>query len=343
VTYLGDRAIPGVEAVEGDIYRRTVIVEGDPGVIEVMPGGPGYLVLRAHLPHWEQLIHLVHRVRRIANLDLDLDEPLAQLSADTVIGPLIAAYPGRRPPGTWDPFETGVRAIVGQQVSVPAATTLTGRLVARCGAPIPGLGPMGLTHSFPAPEVLADADLAGVGLTRARQGAIRAFARAVVDGDVRLDRSVGLDRLVAAITAIPGLGQWTAHYIALRLGEPDAFPAADAGIRKGLERAGANPARPPADRWQPWRALAATCLWAAAGPGSSSIESRLDPSAPPHQEPARRPAGGAVAPRNSRLVAAAAARPARAESPEIRGVLLGQVPSQVHGDHALDAGPFRRP
>jgi 3-methyladenine DNA glycosylase/8-oxoguanine DNA glycosylase len=160
-----------------------------------------------------------------------------------------------------------VRAIIGQQVSVSAATTLTGRLVARLGTPVPGLGPMRLTHSFPGPEVLAEADLGGVGLTGARQHAIQAFARAVADADVRLDRSVGLDQLVAEITAIPGLGPWTAHYIALRLGEPDAFPAADAGIRKGLLRAGVSPDRPPADRWRPWRALAATCLWAEAAAG----------------------------------------------------------------------------
>src|SRR5262249_59112657 len=126
-------------------------VEGDPGVIEVMPGGAGYLVLRAHLPHWEQLIHLVHRVRRIFSLDLDLDEPLRELAGDAVIGPLIAAYPGRRPPGTWDPFETGVRAIIGQQVSVAGATTLTGPPVPRLGTPIPRLGAMPLTHNFPLP------------------------------------------------------------------------------------------------------------------------------------------------------------------------------------------------
>jgi AraC family transcriptional regulator of adaptative response / DNA-3-methyladenine glycosylase II len=264
LAFLEARAIPGVEAVEGDIYRRTVLVEGDPGVIEMMPGGPGYLVLRAHLPHWEQLIHLVHRVRRIAALDLDLDEPLAELSGDAVIAPLFAAYPGRRPPGTWDPFETGVRAIIGQQVSVAAATTLTGRLVARLGTPIPGLGAMRLTHSFPVPAVVAAADLDGLGLTAARQRAIQAFARAVVDGGVRLDLSVGLDELVASITAIPGLGPWTAHYIALRLGEPDAFPAGDAGIRRALQGAGIGPRCSPDEGWRPWRAVAATYLWAAA-------------------------------------------------------------------------------
>jgi AraC family transcriptional regulator of adaptative response / DNA-3-methyladenine glycosylase II len=157
-----------------------------------------------------------------------------------------------------------VRAIIGQQVSVAAATTLTGRLVARLGHPIPGLGAMRLTHSFPAPQALAGAELGGLGLTGARQRAIQAFARAVVDGDVRLDRSVGLDELVASITAIPGLGPWTAHYIALRLGEPDAFPAGDAGIRRALQGAGVRPGCSPDQRWRPWRSVAATYLWAAA-------------------------------------------------------------------------------
>ena len=261
--YFRARAIPGVESVDGDIYRRTVVVEGDPGVIELLPGGPGDLVLRAHLPHWEHLIHLVQRARRIASLDFDLDEPVEQLSADRVLGPLVLAHPGRRPPGTWDPFETGVRAIIGQQVSVPGATTITGRLVARLGTPVPGLGPMGLTHTFPPPDVLATADLTGLGLTGSRQAAIRAFAHAVLDGDVRLDRSAGLADLVASLVALPGLGPWTAHYIALRLGEPDAFPATDLGVRRVLMAAGGEPDGPLDGRWRPWRALATTHLWAA--------------------------------------------------------------------------------
>jgi AraC family transcriptional regulator of adaptative response / DNA-3-methyladenine glycosylase II len=264
LAYFAARAIPGVEAVEAGSYRRTVVVEADPGVIELLPGGADHLMLRAHLPHWEQLIHLVHRVRRIASLDFDLDEPRAQLSGDPVIGPLIAAYPGRRPPGTWDPFETGVRGIIGQQISVSAATTLTGRLVARLGTPVPGLGALRLTHTFPAPEVVATADLSGLGLTGTRATAVGAFAHAVADGSVRLDRSAGLDELVASLTAIPGLGPWTAHYVALRLGEPDAFPAADAGIRRALVAAGVSPACAPEQRWRPWRAVASTYLWAAA-------------------------------------------------------------------------------
>ena len=261
--YFRPRAIPGVEHVERDAYRRTVVIEGDPGVLELRPGGPGHLVLFAHLPHWEDLIHLVHRARRIASLDFDLDEPLARLSGDSVLSPLIAAHPGLRVPGTWDPFETGVRAIIGQQVSIAGATTIIGRLVSRLGTAVPGLGPLGLTHTFPSPSVLAGADLGELGLTGPRAQAISAFAGAVAAGDVLLDRSVGLDDLVNSITAIAGLGPWTAHYLALRLGEPDAFPATDLGIRRILAAHG-----PGVDaRWRPWRSLATTHLWAGSGAG----------------------------------------------------------------------------
>ena len=132
-------------------------------------------------------------------------------------------------PGTWDPYETGVRAILGQQVTVAGANTLAGRLVERLGTPVPGLDRFGLTHTFPSPETLAESDLDDVGLTRARAQAVRSFARAVADDAIRLDRSVGLDRLVSSIQAIDGLGPWTANYIALRLGERDAWPTTDLG------------------------------------------------------------------------------------------------------------------
>lgn len=261
VAYFRPRVIPGVEQIDGDVYRRTVVVDGDPGVLEILRGGPDYLLLRAHLPHWENLIHLVQRARRIASLDVDVDQPLDVLGRDPVVGPLIAARPGLRTPGAWDPFETGVRAILGQQVSVSGATTLAGRLVQRVGTAVAGLGAVGLTHTFPTPEALAAADLDGVGLPGARQAAIRVFAEAVADGSVRLDRSVGMDELVSSITALPGLGPWTAQYIALRLGEPDAFPDTDLGVRRFLA---ANPGEAVPDRWRPWRSLAATHLWAAA-------------------------------------------------------------------------------
>jgi AraC family transcriptional regulator of adaptative response / DNA-3-methyladenine glycosylase II len=235
-------------------------------VLELFPGGDDHLVLRAHLPHWKELIHIVERARRIASLDVDLGEPAGRLAGDPIIGPLLRAQPGLRVPGTWDPYETGVRAIIGQQVTVAGANRIAGRLTKRLGRPVPGLRQLGLTHTFPSPDALADADLGGLGLTRARAAAIRGFSRAVSEDVVRLDRSVSLDRLVASITAIDGLGPWTANYLALRLGERDACPTGDRGLQRALARHVRRSAAgfgELAEGWRPWRALAATHLWLA--------------------------------------------------------------------------------
>jgi AraC family transcriptional regulator of adaptative response / DNA-3-methyladenine glycosylase II len=164
-----------------------------------------------------------------------------------------------------------VRAIIGQQVSVAGAGTIAARLVARFGTPVPGLRPLGLTHTFPSPAALARADLRGLGFPAARGEAIRNFARAVRDDRIRLDCSADLERLVASVTAVPGLGPWTAHYLALRLGERDAFPAADLGLRRAL--GGGAPLSPVAltrvaERWRPWRAHAAVHLWTGGAPVS---------------------------------------------------------------------------
>jgi AraC family transcriptional regulator, regulatory protein of adaptative response / DNA-3-methyladenine glycosylase II len=260
VSYLGARAIPGVESVANGTYRRTIVVDGNPGVLELRAGA--HLVLVAHLPHWEELIHIVQRARRIAGLELDLEEATEHLGRDPRLGPIVRTRPGIRVPGTWDAFETGVRAVVGQQVSIAAANTITGRLVRRLGTPVPGLSQMGLTHAFPSPDVVAEGDLHDLGLPRRRAESIRAFAHAVATDEIRLDRSVGLGQLVASITVIPGLGDWTAHYIALRLGERDAFPANDLGLQRALGQQATDPAR-AAERWRPWRALAAMHLWLA--------------------------------------------------------------------------------
>jgi AraC family transcriptional regulator of adaptative response / DNA-3-methyladenine glycosylase II len=271
LAYFSARAIPGVEHVSGGVYRRTIVVDGDPGVLELSGGGDDHLLLVLHLPHWEDLIHLAGRARRIASLDLDPAEPAGHFAGDPVLAPLVAARPGLRTPGTWDPFETGVRAIVGQQVTIGAASTVTGRLVERLGTPVAGLEELGLGYTFPAPATVAGADLGGIGLPRARQEAIRAFAQAVADDAIRLDGSVSLDELTASIVSIQGLGPWTAHYLALRLGERDAFPSTDLGLRRALgARASSRSALTAlAEPWRPWRALAATYLWAAeseAGP-----------------------------------------------------------------------------
>ena len=262
--YFETRAIAGVERVSDGVYRRTVAIDGDPGVLELSLGGPDHLLLRAHLPHWEGLIHLVRRARRIFNLHCDMEGSARHLADDPVVGPLVRARPGIRPPGTWDPFETGVRAIIGQRMSLGGANSIAARLVERYGAPVPGLHALGLTHLFPTPSTLASADLNRIGLSAARVRAVSAFARAVADSELSLDRAVRLDQFVTSISAIRGLGPWTAHYLALRMGEPDAFPAGDLGLRRALSPGPVIEARDVervAECWRPWRALAAIHLW----------------------------------------------------------------------------------
>jgi AraC family transcriptional regulator of adaptative response / DNA-3-methyladenine glycosylase II len=183
-----------------------------------------------------------------------------------------------RVPGAWDGFELAVRAILGQQVSVRGATTLAGRLVAKFGAPLAETSEAGLTHLFPSAAVLASADVASIGLPRARAEAIRALARAVADGNLALDTGLELDALVERLCEIPGIGPWTAHYVAMRAcGETDAFPAGDLVLR----RAYGGPAREAAllaasEAWRPWRAYAALQLWASA---AASPPSRKHPRA----------------------------------------------------------------
>jgi AraC family transcriptional regulator, regulatory protein of adaptative response / DNA-3-methyladenine glycosylase II len=269
LSYFAARAIAGVESVSDGSYRRIVEIDGDAGVIELQAGDCeplDHLVLRLHLPHWQGLIHHVHHARRIFGLDADVAAAQAGLAGDRILGRLVRARAGMRVPGTWDAFETGVRAIVGQQVSVAGAGTVTARIVARHGRPLPGLAAMGLSSTFPSPATLADADLSGLGLTSSRGAAIGAFARAVAEGAVTIDRAAGLGQLVESLCAVPGVGPWTAQYIALRLGEPDAFPASDLGLRRRLAPRGehvasASEVETLARRWRPWRAHAATLLW----------------------------------------------------------------------------------
>ena len=166
-------------------------------------------------------------------------------------------------PGTWDPYEIGVRAIIGQQVTVAGASTLAGRLVERLGERVPDPTAPGLTHTFPPPATLAEGDLDGIGLTRARAGAIRGFAAAVAADRVRLDASVPLDELVGSIASVPGVGPWTAHYVALRIGQPDALPASDLGLRRALAGPGARVGPPVRRRGHG----AGRCLAAVAGAG----------------------------------------------------------------------------
>jgi AraC family transcriptional regulator, regulatory protein of adaptative response / DNA-3-methyladenine glycosylase II len=226
LAYLAARAIPGVEHVVGDTYRRTIVSGGHPGVLELAPGGEDHLLLRAHLPHWEKLVHVVQRARGIASLDLDLDEAASRLAEDPALGPLLEARPGVRPPGTWDAFETGTWAIIARQTTDAEANVIAGRLARQFGTRVPGLDELGLARTFPPPATLAGADFTGLGLTSEGARAVRLFAAAVAEEAVHLDRSVSLAELIDSISALEGLDSWTAHYVALRLGEPDAYPSA---------------------------------------------------------------------------------------------------------------------
>jgi AraC family transcriptional regulator of adaptative response / DNA-3-methyladenine glycosylase II len=260
LAFLAARTVSGVEAVAASGYRRTISLDGGPGLLEVRWGGPDHLLLWAHLPYWEGVIHVVERVRRMFGLDLD-DTPATHLAGDPVIAPLVRARPGLRVPGAWGPFEVGVYAAVRQYCDRAATRAHLGGLVRACGLEIPGL-PHGLTHAFPAAETMAAADLGAIGLPPAAAHAVRGFADAVATGEIRLDGSVGLDALIAALTAVPGFGPVAAQHLAMRLGERDAFPVADPVLRRGLRAL--DPAvddlAATGEAWRPWRALAAMHL-----------------------------------------------------------------------------------
>jgi AraC family transcriptional regulator of adaptative response / DNA-3-methyladenine glycosylase II len=255
--------------VGGDRYRRSIELDGATGSIELRPSpGEAQLEMRVVLPAWDGLIRIVERARRIFDLGADPLQITSALRRSPLLAPRVRRSAGLRVPGAWDGFELAVRAVLGQQVSVKGATTLAGRLVRSFGKPREGLGE-GLTHLFPRPEALAEADLARIGLPAARAETLRALARAVAAGSLQLDASQGLDEAVARLVAIPGIGAWTAHYVAMRaLGEPDAFPASDLGLRRALARGGVAPSSRELERvaeaWRPWRAYAAIALWTSA-------------------------------------------------------------------------------
>jgi AraC family transcriptional regulator of adaptative response / DNA-3-methyladenine glycosylase II len=208
------------------------------------------------------------RATRLFDLKADVEAIAGHLGNDPALRRVLARRPGLRVPGCWDGFELAVRAVIGQQVSVRGATTLASRLVERCGEELPEeRAAPGLTRLFPTPERLARADLSGLGLTGARRRSLRALAEAVLAGRLRLAPGADPQAAREALLALPGIGPWTAEYVALRgLGDPDAFPASDLALRRALERGGRRPSVEAlarrARRWSPWRAYAAMALWA---------------------------------------------------------------------------------
>ena len=271
--FLALRATRGIEAVEGERYRRSFALNGVQGTVNVeRPADASHLLAHIQLAAPAPLIQVAERLRRVFDLGADPEPIEAHLRRDRRLRPALAAHPGLRVPGAWDGFELAVRAILGQQVSVRGASTLAGRLVANWGVPLevddtPSAEESRLSHVFPTPEVLAEADLAGIGLPRKRALAISGLAAAVAADPLLLEPGVTLEEGVAKLSALAGVGEWTAQYIAMRaLREPDAFPCGDLGLRKALAAAGARPAtdralRDAAEAWRPWRAYAAMALW----------------------------------------------------------------------------------
>jgi AraC family transcriptional regulator of adaptative response / DNA-3-methyladenine glycosylase II len=277
LAFLRARAIPGVEAVSRDGYARTIEIAGAHGTVAVRPSAGNALRATIQFPQLSALPAIVARLRRVFDLAADPEVIGAHLAEDPALAPLVAARPGLRVAGAWDGFELAVRALLGQQITVTAAVGIAGRLVATYGKPLAGatLGFDGLTHVFPAPERLAEDDLSTLGLTRSRAAALGSLARAVMADPEIFGPRPSLEEAILKLRALSGVGEWTAQYIAMReMREPDAFPAADVGLMRGLMRAMADrKGRRPspgellarAERWRPWRAYAAQHLWASQG------------------------------------------------------------------------------
>lgn len=265
IGFLSARAVPGLESVTGGVFRRHL-----PGGVVELTATPGsdHLELRYRprpgrpWPDHDEFGRIVALVRRVADLDTDLTPIAGHLGADAVLGPRVAAAGVGRRPGAFDPFELAVRAVVGQQVSVAAARTLLGRLVRTVTAGGPGddPGPGWSVSAFPGPDAVAAADLDQLGMPARRRATIVALARGVADGRVDLTTD-DPDRLRHQLLAVPGIGPWTAGYVALRLGpDGDGWPSGDLVLRQSLGL-GARELERHSQHWRPWRAYAALVLW----------------------------------------------------------------------------------
>ncbi|HTY94852.1 MAG TPA: AlkA N-terminal domain-containing protein [Steroidobacteraceae bacterium] len=265
--FLEQRAIAGIEHVAAASYSRSIAIDGVQGLISVRPAGHA-LRVSIRISRMAALPNIIARLRRQFDLAADPSSIAAQLKSDPMLAPLLKQRPGLRVPGAWDGFELAVRAVLGQQITVAAAIRLAGRLVAAYGEPLRQPG-RHLTHAFPTPQSLAQADLVSLGLTRSRAATLNRVAAAAIAQPDLFDARRDLAESVQRLRVIPGVGEWTAQYIALRqMREPDAFPAADAGLMRAMASKGQRVSAPEllarAEHWRPWRAYAAQHLWASA-------------------------------------------------------------------------------
>lgn len=278
LTFLAARATPGVELVEAGSYRRTISWNGRHGYFEVSPDlGRDALVVRIEFGDPHSLFFIIERIRAMFDLNADWATIVQYLKTDPVFIRAVEADPGLRVPGCWNGFELATRAILGQQITVKGATALAGRMATSFGKPFSAA--TGLTHLFPQPEALADAKLASIGLPAARAETIRALARAVCDRHISFEGVVDSDAFLDRLCEIPGIGKWTAQYVAMRaLGETDAFPSGDLGLLRAMALTNSRELEQRAEAWRPWRAYAAMYLWRiasqSAAAGSKAATSR---------------------------------------------------------------------
>jgi len=284
LAFLVARAIPGVERVMGDRYTRSIAFGKLSGLVTVAPADRHYVNVTVRFADMSALPSIIARVRRVFDLTADPDRIGAHLAQDPTLAPMVAARPGLRVPGAWDGFELAMRAICGQQITVPAATRLLGRIVQAYGAPLAASirDGDGLSHVFPSPMAIAAADPADFAMPGARARALIALAEAIAGDRLIFSRGASLEQAITKLRALPGIGEWTAQYIAMReLREPDAFPAADVGLLRAMADAGGRRPSPDellarAEAWRPWRAYAALHLWAAGAPRPAIAEEKAD-------------------------------------------------------------------
>ncbi len=294
--FLGKRAVEGVEHWDGRVYRRTLSLPFGPAVMALSegrqpgPAGPGgrqqgsaHIDCRLWLSDLRDLGSAVQRARRLLDLDADPDAVTEHLGADPLLASAVAAQPGRRIPGSVDGAELAVRAVLGQQVSVAAGRRLACRMTEQWGSSVVAASslhsaeaPAAVTaRLFPPPSVIAALDPSTLAMPAARGRALVGLAAALAEGRIVLDPGADRGEAERQLVTQPGIGPWTAAYIALRgLGDPDAFLANDLGVRRALSRAGvaSGPAdaRRRAERWRPWRGYALMHLWAGTALEASS-------------------------------------------------------------------------
>jgi AraC family transcriptional regulator of adaptative response / DNA-3-methyladenine glycosylase II len=275
--FLARRAIAGVERVSDGTYARTVRAGEEAGTLTVThDASTGELVARVPTPIRDEA---ARRLRRMFDLDADLGIVNEHLAREPFMATLVTSRPALRVPGGWDPFEIAMRSIIGQQVSVERARQLNAVLVERCSAALPRSSGGSVCRLFPAAEEVVAADLSTMGMPGARVATLKTVAAAAAVDPGLFERGASLDETIARLRRLRGIGDWTAHYIAMRAcREPDAFPAGDVGLLRGAADAAGRRPTPAAlleraDAWRPWRAYAAHHLWAVDSTASAGVRS----------------------------------------------------------------------